>query len=86
MIGRRSFICNSVMVLAASVFADLFPVPAAPRPLSPELPARQYLPRATEANAVVFKIEGWSAADDGVRGTADHVWIRIGHSWRTAWR
>jgi hypothetical protein len=43
-------------------------------------------PPALAANVgpVVFMIEGWSVQDDN--GTADQVWIRVGHSWRTAWR
>jgi hypothetical protein len=37
---------------------------------------------AASANHLVFKIEGWSASND----SADEVWIRVGRSWRTAWR
>jgi len=40
------------------------------------------LPAAT-MSSVVFAIDGWSAPGDE---TADQVWIRIGHGWRTAWR
>lgn len=32
----------------------------------------------------VFMIAGWSIPDQDA--TAAAVWIRIGHSWRTAWR
>jgi hypothetical protein len=38
----------------------------------------------TELGPVTFMIEGWSSQDDG--GTANLVWMRIGHTWRTAWR
>jgi hypothetical protein len=38
----------------------------------------------TEPRPVSFKIEGWSFQDD--RETANVVWLRIGHDWRTAWR
>jgi hypothetical protein len=37
---------------------------------------------AANTNDLVFKIEGWSDSDD----SADEVWIRVGRSWRTAWR
>jgi hypothetical protein len=39
---------------------------------------------ATASGRLVLKIEGWSRQDEN--GTADVAWIRIGHSWRTAWR
>lgn len=37
---------------------------------------------AANANELVVKIEGWSVPNDN----ADAVWIRVGRSWRTAWR
>jgi hypothetical protein len=50
-------------------------------------PAIGFLPPAlatpaANANDLVFKIEGWSDSDD----SADEVWLRVGRSWRTAWR
>jgi hypothetical protein len=33
---------------------------------------------------VVFMIDGWNVPGDDE--AADKVWIRVGHSWRTAWR
>ncbi len=50
-------------------------------------PAVGFLPTvlsapAANANNLVFKIEGWSVPSD----SADEVWIRVGRSWRTAWR
>ena len=45
------------------------------------LPAPLSTPIAN-ANDLVFKIEGWSDSND----SADEVWIRVGRSWRTAWR
>jgi hypothetical protein len=45
------------------------------------LPAALATP-AANANHLVFKIEGWSASEDNT----DAVWIRVGRSWRTAWR
>jgi hypothetical protein len=38
----------------------------------------------TELSPVTFMIEGWSSQDDG--GTANVLWMRIGHAWRTSWR
>ncbi len=45
------------------------------------LPAALATP-AANSNDLVFKIEGWSVPNDG----ANEVWIRVGRSWRTAWR
>ena len=52
-------------------------------------PTLQFLPvpsSAVAANArpIAFMVDGWSVPDDG--GSADEVWIRVGRSWRTAWR
>jgi hypothetical protein len=38
----------------------------------------------TELNPVTFMIEGWNSQEDG--GTANLVWLRIGHAWRTTWQ
>jgi hypothetical protein len=87
--GRRSFIRNTGVVLAAPVLADLVPIPTAARIQSLDPPPRQFPPRATtDESAVAFKIEGWSASDDDARagGISGDIWIRIGHSWRTSWR
>jgi hypothetical protein len=50
-------------------------------------PAFEFLPvppssPATNAGCLVFMIDGWNAPGD----SADEVWIRVGRSWRTAWR
>jgi hypothetical protein len=83
--GRRSFISNTGMALAATVLADLVPIPTSARSQPLDQPT---LPGATrDENGVAFKIEGWSASDSArTNGTADDIWVRIGHSWRTAWR
>jgi hypothetical protein len=52
-------------------------------------PTLKLLPRLptydeTELSPITFVIEGWSSQDDG--GTANLVWMRIGHAWRTTWR
>jgi len=39
---------------------------------------------ATDSSRLVLKIDGRSLQDENA--TANVVWIRIGHSWRTAWR
>ena len=39
---------------------------------------------ATELSPLVIMIEGWSVPDESNVATA--VWIRVGRSWRTAWR
>ena len=52
-------------------------------------PTLELLPRLLASDEagprpVTFMIEGWSPQDDSV--TANLVWMRIGHSWRTTWR
>ena len=37
-----------------------------------------------EANRTVFMIDGWSIQDNS--DTSDQMWLRLGHSWRVAWR
>ena len=44
----------------------------------------QFLPVETATRPVAFMIEGWTVQDDS--GAADQVWMRVGRSWRTAWR
>jgi len=52
-------------------------------PALPLLPA--LLPTlATQLTPLTLRIEGWSDPEES--GAADVAWIRIGHSWRTAWR
>lgn len=41
-------------------------------------------PAPATAIAPVLMIAGWSNPDDG--DTAEQVWLRVGHGWRTAWR
>jgi hypothetical protein len=41
-------------------------------------------PPAANASRLVFMIDGWNVPGDG--DGADEVWIRVGRSWRTAWR
>ena len=52
--------------------------------VAPTLPLLPILPSAPVANTgvVVFLIDGWSTRGDG----AGEVWIRVDHSWRSAWR
>ena len=39
-------------------------------------------PPVANAGHAVFMIDGWSVPSDG----DGEVWIRVGRSWRTAWR
>ena len=39
---------------------------------------------AAELSPMIMMIEGWSIPEESDAGTA--VWIRVGQSWRTAWR
>ena len=52
-------------------------------------PSLEFLPAPLSAPAanvrrIVLMVDGWNVPGDG--GTADEVWIRVGRSWRTAWR
>ena len=52
-------------------------------------PALEFLPAplsppVANASHAVFMIDGWSVPSDG--DGADEVWIKLGRSWRTAWR
>ncbi len=47
------------------------------------LPSQQPTSAASQSR-VVFMIRGWSVQDD--RAGANHAWITISNSWRTAWR
>jgi hypothetical protein len=47
------------------------------------LPVQRPIPEVS-ATQVVFMIDGWNAPEKNK--AVDLVWIRIGHSWRTAWR
>jgi hypothetical protein len=47
------------------------------------LPAQLPAPEIASERPVLM-IAGWSIPDED--GAADAFWIRIGHSWRTAWR
>ncbi len=38
----------------------------------------------TPAGQLVLMIDGWNVPGKSV--ASDALWIRIGHSWRTAWR
>ena len=49
-----------------------------------ELLPRQSFGHDEEENRIVFLIDGWSIQDDN--DTSDQVWLRVGHSWRAAWR
>ena len=52
-------------------------------PALPPLPASSPT-LATELSPLALRIEGWS--DPAESGAPDAAWIRVGHSWRTAWR
>ncbi len=52
-------------------------------------PTLQLLPvpssaAAANARRIVFMVDGWNIPGDS--DSADEVWIRVGRSWRTAWR
>jgi hypothetical protein len=63
------------LIVGAAVIAVTPTLKLLPRPLTSD---------EAELSPVTFRIEGWSSQDDG--GTANLVWMRIGHAWRSAWR
>jgi hypothetical protein len=62
-----------------------FIVGAALAAAAPTLTLLPILPAAAEEEVThpLMLIDGWSVPD---KDNASAVWIRIGHSWRTAWR
>jgi hypothetical protein len=70
-VDRRELVVGTAVVAIAPTL-KLLPFPPA------------HASYKTEPSPVTFLIEGWSTQDDC--GTANFVWLRIGHDWRTAWR
>jgi hypothetical protein len=58
-------------------------VSAAILPLGTSL-SEQLLPAEAATGGVVLMIEGWSVPN--ASGAADAAWIRVGRSWKAAWR
>jgi len=50
----------------------------------PALPLLPASPPTLATSPLDLRIEGWS--DPAESGAPDAAWIRVGHSWRTAWR
>jgi len=72
MIDRRTLIAGAGVAAITPVILPALNLFGSP--LSPD----------TGMSGPSFMIEGWSVPSDS--GNADEVWIRVGHSWRTAWR
>jgi hypothetical protein len=49
-----------------------------------EMSAQKIPKQPANTRRIAFMIDGWSTQDDNV--AADQLWIRVGYSWRTAWR
>jgi hypothetical protein len=69
-IGRRELIVGTAATAAVAPTFKLLPSLLASN--------------ETRLRPVTFAIQGWSSQEDGE--TANLVWMRIGQSWRTAWR
>jgi hypothetical protein len=83
-IDRRGFIQCAALVATTPVFTALLPF--SPTAQAPPVPGRLPSPRdSTDANSIVFKIDGWDCSD-AKGSTENEVLIRINQSWRTAWR
>ena len=73
MIDRRALIAGAGVAAIAPVVSPALDLFGSPLP-----------PNAVSTSRPLFMIQGWSVPSDS--GTADEVWIRVGHSWRTVWR
>jgi hypothetical protein len=95
MISRRAFILGLGATTPALAYLESFLSTARSHalPLSnsfpPQLPAG-----LTDANGIVFKIDGWDVRGASMRSgdsqthdsASGEVWITLNQSWRTAWR
>jgi hypothetical protein len=70
MIDRRAFVAGASLIAI---------------PPSLQLLPRQISAHEEEEHRIVFMIDGWRIIQDD-SDTSNQVWIRIGHSWRVAWR
>ena len=50
----------------------------------PALPLPEASPPTLATSPLALRIEGWS--DPRESSAPEAAWIRVGHSWRTAWR
>ena len=83
-IDRRSFIQRTALLAAIPALAALYPLASiAEAPLPPGLSPQAA--DTTDANFVVFKIDGWDPCDARV-SSGNEALIRINQSWRAAWR
>jgi hypothetical protein len=83
-IDRRSFIQRTALLAAIPAIAALYPLSSmAEAPLPPGLSPQAA--DTTDANFVVFKIDGWDHCDGKV-SNGNEVLIRINQSWRATWR
>jgi DsbC/DsbD-like thiol-disulfide interchange protein len=73
-IDRRAFVAGAALAAITPV-SRLAAGMVSPPPASAS---------AVAMDRVVFLIDGWSVPSE--EDTADEVWIRIGHGWRTYWR
>ena len=88
-IARRTFLLGAGVFVASPVLANLPPTAhEGARALSPPLPLPLQPPaEPAEGTDLVFKIDGWSVRNTGMRVSAhDEVWFTVNHLWRTAWR
>lgn len=101
MIGRRTFIRDTLLVASAPALASVTSMaPWVPALASPEPPVRQPIASGARTDCVIFKIDGWDRRDGMAIDTAmtlpavppdnsspdHHVWIAVNRSWRAAWR
>jgi hypothetical protein len=83
-IDRRSFIQRTTLLAAIPTLAALYPLCSmAEAPQTPMLSPQAA--GTTDANLVVFKIDGWDHCDTRV-SNENEVLIRINQSWRATWR
>jgi hypothetical protein len=90
MIDRRTFLKGAALFLATPAMGSLFSpsCPNQPQKSTDSIGLRKTARTGPDANSFTFKVYGWERAGDIAldRSPSDSVLIRIGRSWRTAWR
>jgi len=84
MIDRRAFIQCAALVATTPTVATLFRLSPTVQ-ASPVPTASPVARNSTDANFIVFKVDGWDCSD-AKNSTENEVLIRINQSWRAAWR
>jgi hypothetical protein len=83
-IDRRTFIQRTALLAAIPTLAALYPLSSTAEARQPPVRSPQAA-GTTDANPVVFKIDGWAHCAAKV-SDGNEVLIWINQSWRASWR